>query len=627
MSAIQSPFFNINYGWAFGEDGWNSGMDTNLQVLSFLDAGSVNDIVASLPLSPVNGYSCILTTDNLFYVRIQGAWLFVAPSSGMEVTEITTSKKFSFNGSTWNEIPTTTSLSSRVGNVESDFADLADSSDPLKGSSLVGHDGRTVRLALQDGALTEYDFSTIQAAITGVGQLDRPLTFGGRTVVAPSVPTNTYGVRFRDGKLLVPSSISGFNTQYNTYADNINGLMVGRENLNVFWKACTAGTLGNIYIYGDSTVENSVAYPLKSADLFQRALYAAGVNGVTTVNRGVSGTSWSDLNTGSDLSATTKLIVIKYGINDAVKTNALQTFAADARSKLTAIRANANGGVTNLSILLMGPNSTFRPSQGQDAKWYESLRNIYTQLCKEFNCAYFDTYAYLQDTKKAPGVWLDNISGSGEGLHPDQVAVYWIWYEGIKTFVLGDGQWNIQKSNQFWNLSNNTRVATFARTPDAYDYGLLVEVANTANGFPFNGILTTFKHADGITSQRLCSQDVVPRTAERRGGGTTWTQFSGIPTAITPLNSWANKGGGYASAGYQIGSDGFVDLFGVLAGGAASSTAFQLPTNARPVNAHEFRLASTGTATLFADGNFIVTGATTTLLSLDGIRFRALAAF
>lgn len=301
----------------------------------------------------------------------------------------------------------------------------------------------------------------------------------------------------------------------------------------------------------------------------------------------------------------------------------MATFAADARAKLAAIRGAANGDYYNLSILLMGPNSTYRPSAGQDAKWYEQLRNVYVQLCKEYNCAYFDTYAYLQDSSLAPAWWQDSVAPN-EGIHPDPVAIYWIWREGIKTFVLGDGQWNISKSNQFWNINNYTRVATSWVTPEGYNYGVTVESALTANGFPFNGALITIRHADGIASQRLCSQDVVPRTAERRGGASVWTQWSGVPTPITPLNSWINKGGGYASAGYQIGADGFVDLYGVLAGGAAQSTAFNLPVLARPAYAHEFKLAASGTATLFADGNFIVTGATTTLLSLDGIRFRAL---
>lgn len=499
------------------------------------------------------------------------------------------------------------------------------------GSMMVGHKSdiansvaRTVQGAIRDAVVSDGDFSSVSAAFSNIGYAPRPLSLGGRTVTLNAVPANAYGTRIRDGKLLIPSRIAGQVTQVNTYADDVNGLMIGRENLACFWQSSTANALQNIYLYGDSTVEMSPAFPLRAHDLFQRALQAAGVNGTRVFNRGASGTSWTDFSpTAGDIGPATRLIGIKYGINDATKgPNSLQIMRDAIWSKLTALRAMPYGNLENLSILLIGPSSTYRPSQNQDAKWYESLRNIYLQACKEFNCAYFDTYAYLQDTSRAPGFWQDNIGGTGEGLHPDPVAVYWIWYEGIKNHVLGDGQWNIQKSNQFWNLTNYTRVSNNAVTPAGYDYGLIVEAAFAANGFPFDGILTTIRHADGVALQRLQSQDVVPRTAERRGGGAVWTQWTGRSNAITPLNSWANKGGGYAPAGYQVGADGFVDLFGCLAGGAANSTAFNLPANARPDQAHEFRLASSGAGTLFADGNFNVVGATSGLLSLDGIRFR-----
>lgn len=493
---------------------------------------------------------------------------------------------------------------------------------------------RTVE-AKQSDTVADADFSTLASAINAVGATPRKINMGGRTSTQTSTPTNTYGVRFDDGKVLAPSLIAGHNTQINTYADDVNGLMIGRENMAAFMLAIGSAITQNVYIYGDSTVQMDAGYALKSHDLVKLAMYEAGINWCETVNRGVSGTSWSDLSALTDLGASTKLIVIKYGINDAVKANALATFAADARSKLTAIRAHANGGFSNLSILLMGPNSTYRPSQGQDAKWYEDLRNIYLQLCKEFDCAYFDTYAYLQQTRRAPGLWMDNIASSGEGLHPSASAAYWVWYEGFKQFVFGDGCWNPQKSNHVWNRSAPGYTPFPTTEPYGYPFGVSIDVATTANGWPFNGILVTHRHAlgnSGNVVQQLLTLDTVPRRAVRTGSHLTWTQWTGVPIAIGAVgapafqNSWANKGGGYASAGYQVGADGFVELYGVISGGTAGAAAFTLPAEARPASAHIYYTPNSAVVTVFggASGAVVANTADNTLVSLDGIRFKVL---
>lgn len=124
MPAIQSPFFGINYGWAFGESLWNSGMDLNMKVMSFLHAGAVDSVTATLPGSPSNGDSVIYTVDNQLYVRIGGAWVFITPKKGMEVNENTTGKKWQFDGSGWVETLSEIKLSN--------------STDPTKGAGLVG---------------------------------------------------------------------------------------------------------------------------------------------------------------------------------------------------------------------------------------------------------------------------------------------------------------------------------------------------------------------------------------------------------------------------------------------------------------------------------------------------------
>lgn len=493
---------------------------------------------------------------------------------------------------------------------------------------LPGSVARTVQSALRDAVVSEQDFASVQDALNGIGKQKRSLRLGGRTVTLGSIPSNQFGTRIEDGKLLVPSLIAGQVTQLNTYADDVSGLFVGRENLAWFWKGLTIGTPFKVYMYGDSTVELNVGYPKQAHELLAMAFQDAGINNATIINRGVSGTSWSDLNATPDISPTTWLYVIKYGINDASKPNPLETLMADARSKLTAIRAIPYGGVRALSILLMGPNSTYGPTFNQDAKWYEDLRNGYLQLCKEFDCAYFDTYAYLQQTKNAPGFWMDDLSGigrPGEGLHPDIFSVYWLYRSAIRDFVLGDGGFSTIKANTNWNLSNATKIAYSADDPSKYEFGMTRQFAAVANGWPFDGHLLTEKAADGATSQVLKTLDVVPRTCGRRGINTIWTQFYGVPIMVSAfLNSWTNKGGGYADAGYQIGDDGFVEIFGVVTGGGTSSVIFTLPVGARPASAHAYPASGGGMVLIYASGEVSTSGVTPTTLGLDGIRFKAL---
>lgn len=515
---------------------------------------------------------------------------------------------------------------------------------PFTGAVTSGYnveDKLSQTISLQDfGAAVDGitdDTVDIQAAITATGQTQSPISFAGGKAYATNSLQNPYGTPIVNGKLLQPDAITGaYKVQTNSYAPDANGIMVGRENLAAWLLANTTNpvTPNNIYMFGDSTIEQNAFFIPKSEVLVEYALWEAGINWVGTVNRGVSGTSWSDLNAIPDLGANTKLILIKYGINDEVKANNLQTLATDARAKLTAIRAAANGNFPNLSILLMGPSSTYRPSTGQDATWYESLRDIYVQLAKEFDCAYFDTYAYLQSTRYAPGFWLDQIPPDQGGIHPTPDASWWIWYEGIKRFVLGDGTWSRNKSNHFWNRNGSAPGYTAFPTtePQLYPMGLSVDRALTTNGWPADGTLLTLRGGAsgdlGEVRQELTTIETVPRRFMRTGVQLTWTQWTELNTAPTLLNSWANKGGGYNDVGYMVHDDGFVELYGTITGGTLGTAAFTLPANARPGFAHLFVTAggtASGTAatiTVFADGNVTCSAASNVTVSLDGVRFR-----
>jgi len=68
-----SPFIEAKYGWEYGENGWNVGMDENLVKFSFLLQKTVDEIVSTLP-SVQNGKGYYLTSDNRFYYVIDGTY-------------------------------------------------------------------------------------------------------------------------------------------------------------------------------------------------------------------------------------------------------------------------------------------------------------------------------------------------------------------------------------------------------------------------------------------------------------------------------------------------------------------------------------------------------------------------
>lgn len=176
MSQKTSPFIESKYGWDLGESGWNVGMDENLLKFSFLLDGTIDSVVSTLP-SAVNGKSVFSTQDNRVYFCVDGIWYSSSVPAWKELKEKSTGNVYQYNGETLELVgniltiatnantaaSATTSLESRIASVEAEVtsntanistntndivavtgelseyqADLSNSSDATKGSSLIG---------------------------------------------------------------------------------------------------------------------------------------------------------------------------------------------------------------------------------------------------------------------------------------------------------------------------------------------------------------------------------------------------------------------------------------------------------------------------------------------------------
>ena len=108
MAALTDPISGLSYGWALGEDNWNTGMDSNLVQLGATVNITVLDFVAS-PVVTTNGTRYIVTTgsgdfvgqDNKLAARVAGAWVFYTLPEGCIVYDEDTNVHYKFEGGSY----------------------------------------------------------------------------------------------------------------------------------------------------------------------------------------------------------------------------------------------------------------------------------------------------------------------------------------------------------------------------------------------------------------------------------------------------------------------------------------------------------------------------------------------
>jgi len=105
MTALTDPISGLSYGWALGEDNWNTGMDANLVKIGAMLHINVLDFVAT-PVNTTNGTRYIVTTgsgafvgqNNKLAARVAGAWVFYTLPEGCIVYDEDTNKHYKFEG-------------------------------------------------------------------------------------------------------------------------------------------------------------------------------------------------------------------------------------------------------------------------------------------------------------------------------------------------------------------------------------------------------------------------------------------------------------------------------------------------------------------------------------------------
>lgn len=392
----------------------------------------------------------------------------------------------------------------------------------------------------------------------------------------------------------------------------------------------------NVYLYGDSTLHggNGEAFNLKPENWISALFRYAGAPNVNITNRAIPGTKVESLDTGTDLGPNTKLIIIKYGVNDAAypKDVRHQIFMEQLNLKLAEIRTKPYGDISNLSIILMGPNTTNDSPNGRDEEWYETIRGIYAAAARKFQCAYFDTYGLFRDPNGAAGLWLDAPPslGSGIGIHPVDEGNMWIYGEMFDEFF------SVNKvayfsANSRWNLPGIVEGISYTASPlGLYRASETWHTVSTLSGWPVSGLCRGYLSIDGVTTQSVydnLSSRVLHRSA--KPGNTQWNPFTGVAADLNLGNGWIAASSNYNTPSVILTSDGTAVLRGAIRAGTvdAGTAMFTIPAGFRPLRTSRHVVPTgVGVATAIIEltpngQGTIVGGADNALMFLEGITY------
>ncbi|RAS13559.1 SGNH/GDSL hydrolase family protein [Ensifer adhaerens] len=425
-----------------------------------------------------------------------------------------------------------------------------------------------------------------QAAYDLAKQIGRPVELvEGRTYLVTDKTNNGLELRGR-GKLV--TAITGGQWQHSTYADQ--GIAFGREYLASAYmrmragQSSSGGTLGvclagNSWISGTPAAENGESV----VTVMSRTFEDNGCVNVAFTNVGVAGTLWEHLDvlgTGANpkrIGGNVKLLIITYVVNDGDDAlditgynSNLDYMAAKAREKLTAIRADADGTISNLSIILAIPGSTWDHPNGRDERWYEQVFALYRQLGREFSCAVFDGYRYFRDSRQAAGFWMDNPYGDGRAIHPGELMTGPFWAALVDAFFSRNNIGSIA-TNRHINQGAISGVPAASAIPTSYVFGIRQNRATVAQGWPMDGQLITYRNVDGPALQVLSSyasgaRQVMTRISSAGFGG--WEAWSGLAANLV-LGTNITTVGSVEAPKYWRGIDGDCTIAGMITATAA----------------------------------------------------------
>ncbi len=519
---------------------------------------------------------------------------------------------------------------------------------PYPGSVITNqHLKNTERRSSRDFGSVGWDTANrkteIDAAIASFGYEGNGVLYldSGRHIINSAL-TNNFGVEFDGpGVIGIPDGDSSIGTseiwQQNSYADK-HKYCFGNEYMYAYYHAirtdnATPGGALKCVLAGDSTMHGGNGEPVdyKPEIMMSEMFRLHGIPNISVHNVAIPSTSWGDMSIIGELGAKTRLLMIKYGVNDAFgpKDQRHQNMANAMRSKLQEIRSQPFGGLEWLTIILIGPNSTNDSPNMRNEEWYESIRGIYASVAREFKCVYFDTYAFLRDSRVAAGLWMDNPFNDGRAIHPLSEMNLWI-YGRLFNEVLSPSMLAKISLNSMVNMPLHAESIVISDLPYSavFKWNTNWHHANVANGFDFSGHVITTRHADGFINQTVMNQ-ANSRIQHRSKpiATNTWNKFTGKPYPLVLGNGWVDYDNNFNSATATLTLDGAIVLSGAIKSGTTGvgDAIFSLPGGITPkgISRHAVVTNTTpaiGYIEIRQNGQCVIlSGVNNTFLSLEGV--------
>lgn len=338
----------------------------------------------------------------------------------------------------------------------------------------------------------------------------------GKSYLAPGVTPFGNGYSYGEGAIIVEAPEGGYK-QVNFYNDVTRRIDSGQEYLTYWISKVLTGT-SKIIFSGDSTTAGAgVPGDENLPYIFNRMLFNDGIAGVTVVNSGHSGEStesWNTTRLATDMAQNPDLYIIRWGIND----NDPLVFNASLREGLQKIRETYSKTLSDISIVLMTPNSISNSENGNDEEWIRTITPYIRQAARDYNCMYIDTYSLFTDSRAGKDIYFDDI-----GVHPkyqiNNLIASHIYDAIIPTHIKILGS-----SSRL--LNDPIGIADASITPGSFKNG--ITIARTDNTFPYDGWVTINKHiGSGVgTMQTNYSYSSTSDYAVRTSlNGTTWNPW------------------------------------------------------------------------------------------------------
>lgn len=288
---------------------------------------------------------------------------------------------------------------------------------------------------LQAGTASAADVAAINAQISAIQAEIAALPKSSFPTLQVSAPLTSAGLLqngfARLGWKGTTSDVPEGTNLYYTDAraqDAVPPLVFGQEYLYAFHQKLISNSAASMLFSGDSTTFGT---SITNDDyLLHTSVLRNGLNlghNLTATNAGHSGADTQDWITSylaDDLAANPDLMVLRWGLNDPFYGRNISQFETSLRSGLSTIRASKS--ISQMSVVLMVPNTASDSPNGRDAAWMELTRPVIRQAAIDYQCTFIDTFKLWDDTVNASGNWMDNIFGDGRALHPLEAMNGWI---------------------------------------------------------------------------------------------------------------------------------------------------------------------------------------------------------